>query len=343
MRTEDSGRLWESLTAETGDGGLVRRRLHPDSGRDLFAVVDLTDRTRSLWFDRAWDGGPAPRTPQSRVLRTGATVSGNRLRLEVSLTDPAFADAFTTLTADIATVTAAAATDTAATTAMIGRLEHWQALLERLRDTGIGTLYRRGLFGELHVLNTYLLPRLSADTAVAAWTGPLAANQDFQLPGCAIEVKTTAGQQPQALVVANEREFDDTGTGRLFLLHLSLDERRGGAGTSLNGAVDAVTDHLSDHPAALGDLRDRLTRVGYLQHQRHLYDEPRYEIRARSHYRVDGDFPRLVEARLPPGVGAVRYSVSLTACEAYRVPATELTAAIAPDTVHGSADGSEHP
>ena len=138
-------------------------------------------------------------------------------------------------------------------------------MLQSSTDTGLAPEARRGLFGELTFLREHLLPPARRREAVAAWTGPTAAHQDFQLPGAAIEVKTSSGKEPQTLVISSERELDDTGTGRLILAHLSLDERRGGSGESLNVVVERARDARRPTPPHESLLDDLLVRAGYLQ------------------------------------------------------------------------------
>jgi hypothetical protein len=322
QRTTMSDSVWEALADEAGDTGSVFRRLHPESARDLTARLDLTTRRPSLAFDLQWDRERTlPAFSQSKVVTSSARLLtlGDRLRVSLELTDEHFSDVFVTLTADIAEVVAATLTDEAGLQAFDARVEHWKQMLEGLQDQGLGPLARRGLFGELEVLREHLLPILGPKRALGTWTGPMAANQDFQFPGGAIEVKTTAGKQPQALVVANERELDGTGAGRLFLLHLSLDERRGGVGRSLADLVGAIGDQLDSDPAARRAFETRLHRLGYLDTHSELYGEPRYELRAVSLFEVGGDFPRITEADLRPGVGAVRYDVALSACKPHEV------------------------
>jgi hypothetical protein len=44
---------------------------------------------------------------------------------------------------------------------------------------------------------------------------------------------------------------------------------------------------------------------------------------------VRDGFPRITEQELRPGVGAVRYTVSLSACEGYGIDAAEVHALVA--------------
>jgi hypothetical protein len=189
-------------------------------------------------------------------------------------------------------------------------------MLQNIAETGLTPEVRRGLFGELTILRDHLLPAMPAREAVRAWTGPTAANQDFQLPASAIEVKTSSGKEPQTLVISNERELDERGTVQLILAHLSLDERRGGNGESLNAAVERTRAAVTDI-GARAVLVDLLVRAGYLMHQRDMYDEPRYTVREQRFWHVTGDFPRITEADLRQGVGDCRYRIATAGLDPY--------------------------
>ena len=320
--TELPGDVWALLGRAADGPATVYRRLHPESRQDLWAVLDPTTMVRTLQFDRAWRPTDSlPPLVQSHAVRmeTRRSQQGTQLSVLISLADPAFADVFSVLVDDVAAATAAAPDDHEATTVLFEQLERWRTLLQALREDGLSTTFRRGLFAELHLLGGLVLSAVPGWAAVQGWTGPLRAHQDFQYPACAIEVKSTVGRQPQAITVASERELDGTGTSALYLFHVSVDERRGGDGTSLNDAVSAVETAVASDTTARTLLRDRLVQYGYHAHQRDLYDEPRYSIRETGLYHVTGDFPRITEAQLTPGVGAVRYKVAIAACNDWRV------------------------
>lgn len=326
-------RDWEELEADRHTRGITVRRIHPDSPYDIFIAVQHPDGRRMLILNvPARDADQALRRvrslPRTRGLEMHvARPGGDRSELRVVLTDRSVREVFNPLASDIASTTQAAASPVHAVLAAVSRFEHWRHMLDKLAETGLTPEARRGLFGELTVLRDHLLPVLPPVDAVRAWTGPAAANQDFQLPGAAIEVKTSSGKEPQQLVISNERELDTKGTTTLILAHMSLDERRGGTGENLNAAVDSTREHVND-TVAKALLDDLLVRAGYLTHQRAIYDEPRYTIRRQRFWHVTGDFPRITEGDLRPGVGDCRYHLSTAGLDQYQMTAEEVAAAI---------------
>ena len=326
-------RDWEQLEADRHERGATVLRVYPHSGHEIFIAVRHPDGSRMLTLGVNIRGaGEALRRlhtlPQTRGIEMQFARLGNDVgELRVVLTDNQLREVFNPLASDIASTAQAQTGPAAAVLAAVDRFEHWRRMLQSLADTGLAPEARRGLFGELAILRGHLLPAMAAADAVRAWTGPTATNQDFQLPCTAIEVKTSSGKEPQTLVISNERELDEKGVPRLILAHLSLDERRGGTGESLNAAVDRTRDAAAD-PAARALLDDLLVRAGYLQQQRELYDEPRYTVRKQRFWHVTGDFPRITEADLRPGVGDCRYRISTAGLEPYLMTTEQLAAAM---------------
>jgi hypothetical protein len=250
-------------------------------------------------------------------------VSDREFELQISLTAGDLREVFTPLAEDIA----ATARDSTAETVLertVNRFVRWQELMRSVASTGMGKDARLGLYGELHVLRHHLMQAVSADDAVLAWTGPEGANQDFQLPSeVAVEVKATAAKNPTTVRITNERQLDDRGVRRLVLIRLALDERRGGLGASLNSVVDDIRAalHIS---SVVAKFDTRLAWVGYLPHQRDLYDEPRYTVRRMDLWSVGEGFPRIVETGLPEGIGNCSYDISVNALEKHRMTTDEV-------------------
>jgi len=331
-------REWQHLAADQHADGVTVRRIHPDSAYDMFIAVGHPDKHRMITLripSAAADEAvrqlrvlPRTRGLEMQIHRLAATPASE---LRVVLIDDSLRDVFNPLADDIATAVQSAAGPVEAVLAAVSRFEHWRRMLEKLTDTGLTPEARRGLFGELTILRERLLTALPSADAVAAWTGPAAANQDFQLPLAAIEVKTSSGKEPQKIVIANERELDCQGSPMLILAHLSLDERRGGGGESLNTAVDCARAEVSD-AAAVALMDDLLARVGYLRQHRALYDEPRYTVRKQRFWRVTEEFPRITESDLRAGVGDCRYHISTAGLERFLMTPEQVAAAIAGGT-----------
>ncbi|WP_430500136.1 PD-(D/E)XK motif protein [Micromonospora trifolii] len=328
VREED----WAPLEAENHPYGIVARRLFPRSRHDIFLAVQQPTGRRVLLLRVPASAGRSvaerySSLPSTRGLAIEfATAPDGSTELRVVLTADERREVFNPLIADVATTAHLAEGPVEALTAAIERFEHWRHLLQSIRDTGLGEEARRGLFGELVVLRDHLWPVLPPQKAVSAWRGPMGADQDFELATCAIEVKTGTGRSPRSIVIASERQLDDTGTGHLLLAHLSLDERRGGSGESLNAIVGSLRE--ASPPVVRAELDDLLISAGYLSEHRHLYDELRYTVRGTDFWHVTGDFPRITEADLRPGVGGCRYRISTVGLDQYGVSAERIASIV---------------
>jgi len=327
---------WEQLEADRHARGTSVRRVHPDSRHEIFIAVRHPDGSRMLTLGVSVQAATQAlrqlhALPRTRGLEMQfARLSDDNGELRVILADHNLREVFNPLASDIAATAQGQPGPAEVMLAAVSRFDHWRRMLQNLADTGLTPEARRGLYGELAILRGHLLPAIPPAEAVRSWTGPMGANQDFQLPAAAIEVKTSSGKEPQTLVISNERELDGQGTGQLILAHLSLDERRGGNGESLNTAIDSARATIpgAESRALLDDL---LVRAGYLRQQRDLYDEPRYAIRKRHFWNVTGDFPRITEADLRPGVGDCRYRISTAGLGPYLMTTEQTAEAFAKD------------
>lgn len=314
--------VWNDLdSAEAGGSGYALRRLHADRGHDLFVAVAKPSQSRLFIYEVPADLSPDPRElPRTRAIALRVEPSqGQRARLIVELVQIELVDLFSAVVEDMASATAAASSVSDGLRIFLSRFEHWRELFESIGPDGLNDSARRGLFGELFVLDQIIEAGADASPVIKAWTGPLRAHQDFQFDHVAIEVKTTVAKQPQTLIITSERELDDTGVGALFLAHVSFDERRGGHGTSLRSLVFRTAHRVTGLEAA-NDLRMKLQAIGYLAIHEAGYDEPRYELRAARAYVVGEGFPRIIERELQEGVGDVKYRLATTACVPFETP-----------------------
>ena len=269
MTTRIRDELWEQLQdAARAPRGVSWRRLAPESLHNLFVAVAYPGSRRELWYDL-----PAAAIPEDLQLPSLRSVhvsirpldgSPELVRVNLELEDASLNGVFTALVNDIVATVEATRDYESGLAALIARMDRWRRLMRLEGATGLTPQERRGLFGELIVMEQLLENVADAHDVLRTWTGPYAANQDFQLEQVAVEVKTTAAKQPQSLVIASERELDRQGIGRLFLEYISLDERRGGEGRTLPGLVGQLRASLQDDDIALQLLEEGLLHVGYL-------------------------------------------------------------------------------
>ncbi|MFC7792606.1 PD-(D/E)XK motif protein [Streptomyces cinereoruber] len=332
--TEDD---WYELEQPHDTPGRSSRRLHPGAPVDVFLAVSHPRRERMLVM-RADARSAAPvvraagRLPRTAGIEMNLNAASRlQYELQLVLTSSDLSEVFNPLVTDVAETVTGTSEATTALTAALDRFARWQDLLRTVGQDGLGAEARRGLYGELLVLEQ-ILEQVPEAAAVEAWTGPTGSNQDFQLADLAIEVKSSAAKQPRSVRISSERQLDGNGIPHLLLCLVALDERRGGSGESLNRRVDSVRSKLSVRaPVAVFD--QLLIRAGFLPGHRDLYNEPRYTTRELTYWHVRDGFPRLVESDLPDGVSDCTYHLTLSGLSDYQVDREEV------DQLIGDNDG----
>jgi hypothetical protein len=306
---------WTALEAESlglTDDAWRLRLARPVGGHPLFAAVSGGRRALLL---RAAASAIPPRSawPACTGLDVLSVVLDGHAYLGVMLKEPRFADVFSALAEDLARrIDAAEPGPAAAVGVFLGQLRRWQRFLASKAE-GLTPAEQRGLWGELHLLQTLLLPALGPSVVLAGWKGPEGAHQDFQYAAAWIEVKTTLAKQPQSVRITSERQLDDSHASALFLHVFALEAQVEGADT-LPARIAALRSALGASPAAREIFEDGLLAVGYRDLDAPRYASPGYAVRRADTFRVAPGFPRIIESPLPAGVGDVSYALDLAAC-----------------------------
>ncbi|MFW9257657.1 PD-(D/E)XK motif protein [Nostoc sp. CALU 546] len=319
---------WELLENDTGalSSGYLTRRLIPELNYDVFLAIEQPSNTRLFMLRikhiSVAKGIVFPKSSSFEVRRVALPNDNEAyVTIQLLLTNYRYKDIFTTLVQDIVTRLASLVDEKDAVAEFITRLQRWQAFLEKHKPEGLNRTQQQGLYGELWFLRHIVIPKLGSHQGIQSWTGPKGTQQDFQFINCAIEVKTTVEKQHQKLIVNSERQLDDTGIGRLFILHLSLDARQG-RGESLPKIVNSIRILVENDPIASEALETLLFEVGYLDIHIPYYKEISYTQREINYFKVQGDFPRIVESDLRNGIGNVNYTISVAECKRFSI--TEL-------------------
>lgn len=322
--------LWDLLQREAAGcpgPGLWVRRVLPEASCNLFLAVEGPERRPAVVLRAARQHLPGDLSLYGvRGIEVRGTVlpgDGDRqISVLLILRDPLYRDVFETLAEDLCTALRGVDEGEQEVAALLERLQKWRRFLEAHGPGGLGEEACRGLYGELRFLRNVAMPVLGP-AAVAAWTGCRGAPQDYQFPGWAVEVKTSAAAEPQTLAIAAERQLDPAGLDALYVYHVSVEERQSD-GETLVEMIARIRAAISTSPHLAATFEAGLFGAGYLDAHAPRYVHPRYRLRAACFYHVAGDFPRIVEQDLRSGVGGVRYSISVAACRPYLVPESEV-------------------
>jgi len=325
---------WKLLEEDKGvlSSGYLTRRLLPELKYDVFLAIEKPSNTRLLMMRVSYSliplGTVFPESSSFEVRRVALPNDSEAyVTLQLILKNSRYNDIFITLVQDIMDHLAPLANEREAVAEFITRLRRWQAFLEKHNPEGLSQEEQQGLYGELWFLHQIVIPQLGSRKGIQCWTGPRGTQQDFQFQSCAVEVKTTVAKQHQKLAISSERQLDDTGTGTLILLHLSLDARQG-RGESLPNIVNSLRILVENDPIAKEELEILLFEIGYLDIYTPRYNQICYTQREVNYFNIEGDFPRIVEADLPNGVGDVRYTISVAECKRFSIAELDVISLI---------------
>ena len=307
---------WEALAAESGADGDYRS-LH--TGFDFRVVLHLPQVVPSLVINVDGDfTAPSDNLVPSNQIDVAATTEGNRTAVSLRLKEPEHLDLFLQICRDIVPRVCREDSAEAGGRRMLRRFRTWRQCLKTTGGGGIDSKHCLGLYGELQTLGWLVESGVEPLTAVRAWTGPERAEQDFQLLGMALEVKSIMQSEPQRLYIDGGRQLDENYFEALIVVHHHV-HRQKGSGETLPEAIDRLRSVASEDSSALEVLDDNLLAYGYLDTDRHRYADDGYGIRKTSYYRVQPGFPRLTENELPLGVGGLRYLIEATSCTPYEI------------------------
>ena len=301
---------------------IVRRRVPTANPCDLLIGIQKPDNARTLIARFRTSALPTPyEFPEFKSLRLQIQYEMEngveKTAVVLHTVQTSANDVFTSLVEDVCRVTASEVQEEQAAIAFQRRLLQWQLLLQKAGSSGLTEEEQQGLYGELYCLKQVILSCLQPIASVFSWTGPEATAKDFQFAqGVALEVKTTLAKEPQHITISSEKQLDDNGLNRLFLMNVSV-ERVQNAGETLPDLVESIKSVVAVDPAASSLLNEKLLTVGYADVYASRYKSTGYVLRKLRCFHVQQGFPRLVENNLPDGVGNVRYFVSVAACQPF--------------------------
>ena len=166
-----------------------------------------------------------------------------------------------------------------------------------------------GLFGELVVLESLLIPSLGAG-AIEQWSGPELERHDFVGDILHIEVKTTRKSRHEHEISRLDQLRVPQGR-RLLVVSILLEQSVGGSETVAT-RMDAIVNLLRSDAAAMDSFMTKMVNMGWAEQMRDSGELLRFFLRDAAVYAVDEEFPRLSDDFFPPsGVVSVKYTVDL--------------------------------
>lgn len=294
--------VWDDLRRV---GFQSQRRIDALHPHDLYADFEPPDQVGMVIV---CSHRPEDFRPMRAIAVEVGQRADSRWSLRLALLQPLLLPVFAAFCRDIISFTREGTSHVDLGNAVLSRLNRWRSLLER-EATGLSDDVLRGLIGELVILQSRLIPRLTPAAAVASWRGPDGAAQDFLLPsGEMIEVKT-ADRDASSVLINGLAQLAGDGPLTLAVVRIQV------TGVGATGAVTApllvgqLRDGLLDDPDAARQFETGLANIGWHDHPAH--DDLAVRLLHVDAFSVDDGFPRLTALNVPVGVDQVTYSVSL--------------------------------
>ena len=321
---------WKDLKPPSSADALNARRVDAELPWGFFWARG-TDRRCLLLLRHAAEATPSDRLPRLKGMET--TFSGvdeeGRDTLILRLFDTAQRDIFHRLCLDIMTSAATAETEAEAVAVSLARTWRWHHLLRGGGDGRLSKEEQKGLIGELLIIER-LLESLSPHDAVSSWRGPLGAPKDFEVGRCSIEAKARRGAAKPHVLISSEHQLDISGVDELFLFIAELDQAQ--SEDSDGFTVTEIAQRLHTHIAGIdnesaGIFESLLCAAGFSWDDN--YSDTKWLRGPERYYAVSEGFPCITVSSFPAGVLNVRYSITLSEIESFRVPAELIDQTIA--------------
>lgn len=299
---------WEKL--EAGDA----KRVNVKGQFDFFWIV-LESDTPGLMLRLPGPPRPLPRLPKLKnLIASFRPVSGGSAFV-LALKERSQVEIFETLCRDVVEAGEAGVNCNEALSRALQRTRRWYHLLRGGKTIGLSIEEQRGLVGELAFLRE-LASALGPETAIEAWTGPTGSAKDFELIGSCIEVKTRRVAAKPFVSISSEDQLADVEGSRLYLRVVNTSSAVLPEGESLHDLVQMTSKLFEQEGNAFCAWEEALYSTGY--DPENDYEERRWLQGTATDYEVTGGFPR-ISPPLTNGVEKVRYSISLDACEAFKL------------------------
>jgi hypothetical protein len=191
------------------------------------------------------------------------------------------------------------------------RLLLWEKLFAR---TGEGLLKNheiKGLIGELLFLESLIVQSgRDALESVTGWVGPLSADQDFQFPEVAYEIKAIRPESA-SVTISSLEQLDCSTPLFLALVSLRLSSPGVPGAIGLNSLTARIEGAIASNPDALSVFKARILEAGYVEHEH--YNSVLFIIESMELYRVEDTFPKIVPSMVSKGIENATYEISLDA------------------------------
>lgn len=241
---------------------------------------------------------------------------GSGIQVTVQLLNMDMQDLFTVLCSNLAELIEDLPSGLNLFDAVVIRVQRWQRLLDGGRPNTLTDSERRGLVGELLLLEQVFIPH-STSAAIYSWLGPTGNPQDFVFDSGRVECKSYLESPVTEVRISSLEQLDDSYSPLTLALNHLVESDSSGNGVTLNELVSMVERQLLIEQERM-EFNSRLISAGYEYNE--AYESFRYVRQLTKYYKVSDDFPRLNQSNVNSQISKVTYSIPLIGLDKYLNP-----------------------
>ena len=202
---------------------------------------------------------------------------------------------------------------------VMNRLKRWQRLLQKKSYKKLSKEEQMGLFGELKVLEEYIMPKYGHSDGIHGCVGSLGDKQDFLLEDKSIEVKssrTTAGN----IIWISSKEQLNSEKKPLYLIICFLNETSNGE--SIDQLVKTIINNI-ESDSVLNEFIEKVESYGFFPDisQDNL---SKFKLEKVDCYAVKEGFPKIPLVDISPVIKNLKYSIDLTGCSNFKMKIADI-------------------
>ncbi|WNB90934.1 PD-(D/E)XK motif protein [Bacillus sp. NEB1478] len=194
------------------------------------------------------------------------------------------------------------------------RLERWQKLLQKTSLKIMSKEEQMGLFGELKILNDYIIPAYGNIQAIHSWVGALGDKQDFLLGNLAIEVKSFRLTSGNYVWISSKEQLNSEKTP-LFLFACGLNEVS--TGKTIVDLIETIALQIETENV-LNEFIEKIEQYGYVS-ELQKDDLSKFKLEKVNGFEVKEEFPRISLNQVSSLIKDMKYSVDLSGCSQFKV------------------------
>jgi hypothetical protein len=308
--------FWLDLIQPT-PGQITRRMLSYSGSIECYAAIDHL--RRHMFVLTTTVASTPKREPLSGAnitvdWRQNSEMQG--IQVNIQLLNMDMQDLFTVLCKNLTDLVEDLPTGMNLFDAVIIRVQRWQRLLDGGRPNTLTDSERRGLVGELLLLEQVFIPKYTS-SAIHTWLGPAGNPQDFVFDAGRVECKSYMEFPFTEVKISSLDQLDDSYSPLTLALNHLIEADSNGTGVTLNELVSMVERMLLTEPERM-ELNSRLLSAGYEYND--AYESFRYTRHLTRYYKVSDDFPRLNQSNVNPHIAKVSYSIPLIGLDQFLIP-----------------------